>query len=66
MQTIKRLNIVGIDNNKELMANFNPSFLEIKRKGLRTLSSLKIFNLSKLFCPSKNILEIAKTIIAKS
>lgn len=34
----------GIDNIKELIAIFKPSFLEINLKGLRTLSILNAFS----------------------
>ena len=47
------------------MANFSPSFLEIKRNGLKTRRILKIFNLSRLF-PSKTKLINANITIIKS
>jgi len=58
----KRINIINIitssykafgrDLIMQFIANFKPSFFEITRKGLRTLSVRKTLNLDRLYSPS--------------
>lgn len=54
-QTTNKFRIFGIDFKIELIATFNPLFLEIKRRGLKILKIRNIFNLSKLISVNRKI-----------